>query len=230
MISSLSCLPTASVTLIIAVENSSIEKRFDLILSVGALKTKLESILGIPPSSQSISYKGSLLSDGTLLGQLSLLDFDVLTVSDLHQKDRLKQYTDVSLVEKFEISQKEYESKSDTVREFKRLNKLGRFKDVTTKEEEEKQEEGKGDLEGKQLGDRCMTHGDGEKRGTVRYMGKLKEKKGYWIGVEYDEPIGKHDGKEYFKCKDKFGVFLRPAIVITGDYPEEDLFNDDDEM
>jgi tubulin-folding cofactor B len=30
-------------------------------------------------------------------------------------------------------------------------------------------------------------------------------------------------GKEYFKCGNKHGVFLRPSKVTVGDYPEDDF-------
>lgn len=47
------------------------------------------------------------------------------------------------------------------------------------------------------VGARCEVESteDGfHKRGTVRYVGETKFAKGAWIGIEYDEPIGKNDG------------------------------------
>lgn len=54
-----------------------------------------------------------------------------------------------------------------------------------------------------------------------------------WVGVAFDEPVGKHDGmvrgKRYFQCGYSCGVFVRPGSVQTGDYPEVDPFASDDE-
>ncbi len=57
---------------------------------------------------------------------------------------------------------------------------------------------------------------------------------GFWLGVEYDEPLGKNDGtvdgKTYFRCKDKYGSFVKMAHVVVGDFPEEEIDLENDEM
>ncbi|XP_069814062.1 kinesin-like protein KIF13A isoform X4 [Dendropsophus ebraccatus] len=62
------------------------------------------------------------------------------------------------------------------------------------------------------LGDQVCI-GD-NKYGTVRYIGSVDFSRGIWVGVELHVQLGKHDGtvkgKEYFRCKPKYGVFVRP--------------------
>jgi len=43
-------------------------------------------------------------------------------------------------------------------------------------------------------GARCLV--GSERRGTVRFVGSAEfSPTGVWIGVEYDEPVGKNDGR-----------------------------------
>ncbi|KAG8571870.1 hypothetical protein GDO81_011811, partial [Engystomops pustulosus] len=62
------------------------------------------------------------------------------------------------------------------------------------------------------LGDQVCI-GD-NKFGTVRYIGTVDFSRGVWVGVELHAQLGKHDGtvkgREYFRCKPKYGVFVRP--------------------
>ncbi|KAF0553304.1 Tubulin-folding cofactor B [Gigaspora margarita] len=117
----------------------------------------------------------------------------------------------------------------DSVLAFKQRNKLGRFSDAhsLTSDSYTFEEEAKNI----KVGDRCeVDFGDAEglkRRGTVKYVGEAKFKPGYWVGVQYDEPVGKHDGvvqgERYFSCPDKYGAFVRPNKVKVGDYPEEEF-------
>lgn len=44
------------------------------------------------------------------------------------------------------------------------------------------------------VGDRCQVE-PGEKRGVVKFVGQAETlRPGFWVGVQYDEPVGKHDG------------------------------------
>ena len=83
-----------------------------------------------------------------------------------------------------------------------------------------------------QVGSRCEV--EGGRRGVVQYVGETEFAKGAWVGVQYDEPVGKNDGsvggKRYFTCQAKYGGFVKPDKVQLGDYPAKGLDDDDDEM
>ena len=58
----------------------------------------------------------------------------------------------------------------------------------------------------------------GGRRAEVMFVGKIPEMPaGYWIGVEYDEPVGKNDGsvkgRRCFECALDYGGFLRPDKI-----------------
>ncbi|XP_045491706.1 CAP-Gly domain-containing linker protein 2 isoform X4 [Colias croceus] len=66
-----------------------------------------------------------------------------------------------------------------------------------------------GDL---RMGDRVIVSSSrGSKAGTLRYVGVTDFATGVWAGVELDDPIGKNDGsvdgKRYFECAPRFGLF-----------------------
>jgi hypothetical protein len=66
-------------------------------------------------------------------------------------------------------------------------------------------------------GERCQTD-PGGRNAWVMYIGKpLGLPGGYWVGVQYDEKVGKNDGtvngRRYFRCPPGHGGFLRPPKV-----------------
>ena len=120
------------------------------------------------------------------------------------------QLSDVSQVEKFELSEEAYAQRSgnytpskvlrsslnlcptDTVLAHKQRQKLGRFAEKSDEEPRRAEED-----VNVQVGSRCQvesTEPGFHKRGTVRFVGNTKFASGVWVGVEYDEPIGKNDG------------------------------------
>jgi len=152
----------------------------------------------------------------------------------------------VNLVKKYQISEEDYDKREKTVRSYKReqLAKDPNWKpkcqmDVPGKEN--KEVPGKDSIEGIEVGNRCEVQ-PGARRGTVMYVGEAKEGgglgAGYWVGVKFDEPLGKHDGSvkgvKYFECPDKHGAFVRGKNIEVGDFPEIDPFADlsdsDEEM
>ena len=137
---------------------------------------------------------------------------------------------------RFELSEEEYAKKKGTVREFKEKLKLGQFSEDASvlakkKEEEhrEKLEKEKKLVEEMKVGSRCQVNTPGQmsRVGTVMFVGEMDNKVGYWIGVKYDEPLGKNDGsadgKRYFQCQPKYGGFVKPEYVVVGDFPEENF-------
>ena len=71
---------------------------------------------------------------------------------------------------------------------------------------------------------------------------------GAWVGVAYDEPVGKNDGTppatkaagaggpakppaRLFVCAPGYGGFVRPAAVTVGDFPPVEVdFGSEDEI
>jgi hypothetical protein len=55
--------------------------------------------------------------------------------------------------------------------------------------------------------------------GSVRYVGGVQGTAAQWVGVELEQPLGTNDGtanvngKRYFECKPKYGLFVRPWLV-----------------
>ncbi|RHZ46581.1 hypothetical protein Glove_613g13 [Diversispora epigaea] len=72
---------------------------------------------------------------------------------------------------------------------------------------------------------RCEISG---KAGTIRFVGNTNFAPGKWVGVELDDPSGKNnglvDGKHYFDCKPKHGVFVRASQIkpLNATRPLED--------
>lgn len=213
------------------------QKNFPLNIKIGDLKGKLELITGALKSTMKIKLFINeepicdLNQDDKLLdGFVSSQDRDVrLHVID----DNLKaQFDDVSNVPKFELTDEEYEKKSESLRAFKMQNKLGRFsqehsikeRDLIDKEKMESEK-----AKSIKIGDRCEVEVKGQphRRGAVMFVGEVHFKPGIWIGVRYDEPLGKNDGsidgKRYFECPNKYGSFVRPSDLKVGDFPEETM-------
>eukprot|EP00116_Pleurobrachia_bachei_P010581 sb/3470843/ len=139
-------------------------------------------------------------------------------------------------VEKYEMTKEDYDSREDTVQAFKRKNKLGRFNPEVQAKLAAQEEENKERALKMSVGDRCETKTPNQpaRRGEIMFVGETNFKAGYWVGVKFDEPVGKHDGlvegKRYFTCQNKYGAMVQPRYVEVGDFPPEDddLFSDDE--
>ncbi|XP_044756069.1 tubulin-folding cofactor B [Coccinella septempunctata] len=208
------------------------EKRFPKGITVADLKSKLELMTGGSCSTMQLEvfdkddkFVCGLTDDNQLLGA-----YPVDCGMRLHVVDKflLKNELESGDIEKFELSDEQYSKKSDTVRSFLQRNKLGQY-NADNKEKKEKLEaEEKSLAENLVCNSRCkVTIPNASPRlGTIKYVGKVEGLAGFWVGIHYDEPLGKHNGmyngKQYFECPDKYGAFVKPFSVTMGDFPEED--------
>ncbi|KAI0075337.1 hypothetical protein K474DRAFT_1600046 [Panus rudis PR-1116 ss-1] len=237
---------SSSVTVFVTSPDTRSERRFDLHISVSQLKNKLELITGIPvPNQQILLLNGeqdtqpiaTLDDDSKPIGFYGVRDMQVLKVVDTNPSTSFTgQLTDLSQVEKFELTEEAYAQRQDTVLAYKLRNKIGRF----AEKDGESSSASKSVPDVKiPIGARCeveTAEEDFHKRGTVRFVGPTKfgNGEGVWVGIEYDEPIGKNDGSvqgvRYFECKPNYGVFVRPDRVKVGDFPVEEINFDDEEI
>ncbi|XP_069764847.1 tubulin-folding cofactor B isoform X2 [Narcine bancroftii] len=183
------------------------EKRFHRSLTVSEFKCKLELIVGSPASCMDLElftaddkFIGLLDQDDALLGSYPVDDGCRIHVID-KSGVKMGEFEDVSKVIKYEMSNEAYEKRTNSARLFLKHSKLGLFnEEQRAKKElemEQRHQEEKTRAEGILVGSRCevLIAGQPTKRGTVMYVGQTEFKPGYWIGLKYDEPLGKHDGR-----------------------------------
>ncbi|RRT82370.1 hypothetical protein BHE74_00024092 [Ensete ventricosum] len=74
---------------------------------------------------------------------------------------------------------------------------------------------------GLRIGHRVHAVGNPRRIGTVRYVGAVEGYAGEWVGVDWDDGEGKHDGSlggiRYFTARgERSGSFVRPKNLSTG--------------
>ncbi|KAI5475046.1 hypothetical protein MNV49_002071 [Pseudohyphozyma bogoriensis] len=231
------------ITFWVTSDSTHSERRFSPLLSIADLKSKLEIITGTPAQHQSLSLlKGS---SGSALQLVARLDDEARTLDEYGATEWMTikvdnldpssqglsgQFTDLSRVEKFELTNEEYEARSDTVLAYKQRNKLGRFAPSS--------ETPATPFDPALVpGARCEVSLSDEgmkRRGEVKFVGEVEfGKKEVWVGVMWDEPVGKGDGlvegKRYFQTPPFRASFVKPENVRVGDYPELDPFADEED-
>ncbi|KAJ4936084.1 hypothetical protein JOQ06_017608 [Pogonophryne albipinna] len=230
--------PLVNVRLTSSISSFEVQRRFNRGISIAELKGKLEMVLGATPScmdldlfSVSDKFLQKMDDNEALLGSFPVDDDCRIHVTD--RSGQMSEFSDVSKVEKFEIPEDSYEKRTDSARSFMKKHRVGvyneeemakKIADLAAREEEHKAA-----ADAISVGSRCQVQVSGQptKLGTVMYVGTADFKPGYWVGLKYDEPMGKHDGtvngKQYFECEDKYGAFVKPLNVKVGDFPEEDF-------
>lgn len=216
------------------------EKRYSLQQTVESVKQSLYSHYGTPSHQlrlELFDHCGakleSDLKDEKVLGYYQVRDEYRIHAVDLQPTSQIVNYDDVSQVEKYEIPKEQWLQREDNARAFK----------MRMLQEQAKNLEGSSvplgssptvdpnafqDLaERIKVGNRCQCQ-PGDRLGAVRFVGRIAAlKSGFWVGVEFDEPVGKSDGtvkgQKVFECRPQYGGFLRPDQVAVGDYPPEEF-------
>ena len=124
------------------------------------------------------------------------------------------------LVEKYELTEDEYAKRTDTVQSYLKRNKMGKYNEEEMKKmEEQKAQQLKEEKEiaaNFKIGDRCevdVPGTGGKRRGVVKFIGETLFKTDVlWVGVQYDEPLGKNDGSVEGK---RYLDILRFLLLVT---------------
>ncbi|KAK7198553.1 tubulin-specific chaperone [Novymonas esmeraldas] len=213
------------------------EKAYGLAQTVQSIKEDMYSRFGIPAEqirlelydARDCKVEGSM-RDEKLLGFYGCETGYRIHVVDLRPAAQVDNYDDVSKVEKYEMSEEEWLRRPDNLRAYKeRMQALQREEMakagvvVPAGPDDDSFKEAAASMA---VGDRCSCQ-PGDRLGTVRYVGRVAAlKPGYWIGVEFDEPVGKSDGTvkgvKLFDCLPSYGGVLRPDQVEVGDFPPEE--------
>ncbi|KPP75896.1 tubulin-folding cofactor B-like [Scleropages formosus] len=230
--------PTVTVRITSTLSSFEVIRRFNRGITIAEFKSKLELVVGTPAScmdlqlfSVSDKFLQNLEDNEALLGSYPVDDDCRIHVID-RSGAQTCEFSDVSKVEKYQMADEDYEKRTDSARMFMKKKKLGHHDEEKLSRREA--EQAKRDEEELALaaaiavGNRCQVHVAGQptKLGTVMYVGTTEFKPGHWVGVKYDEPLGKNDGsvngKRYFECQPKYGAFVKPSSVTVGDFPEDD--------
>jgi tubulin-folding cofactor B len=199
--------------------NAKLQSEIDVsgAIAVSSLRQRLYAMTGFSLQTMKIKVNGIPVEDESqTLAQLSGPN----VLIDVTGKSEFGDLDDVSAVPKFEIADDDYDKRKGTIRDLKRRAGIPVKGEVPQREEPQPV--------GIEPGQRCEVElADGSHhRGIVRYVGKRDGAKGFWVGVELDEPFGKNNGtlngKTYFECDENFGVFVKPVKVKVGDYPKID--------
>ncbi|XP_032297595.1 tubulin-folding cofactor B [Coturnix japonica] len=240
-------VPPGSVSLSVSSNLSAFTslRRYGTELSVAEIKRKLELVVGVSAPWMELELRGAggeflarLEPDDALLGSFPVSDGCGLHVGPIvpNVTPMIPNVPHVPfpavLIQLLTPHSAPMSPNGDSVRSFLRRRRWGRFDEDAERQrgaEAEQRRAEEAELAAAMTpGSRCLVSvpGQPQHRGTIAYVGLTDFKPGHWVGVRYDEPVGKHDGsvggRRYFECPHPYGAFVRPQRVTVGDYPEED--------
>ncbi|CAM9876056.1 unnamed protein product [Pylaiella littoralis] len=236
-----------------------IELKFDLSQTLGDVKGKIYTHCGTNPGMQKLSLRSGgqtlcLLDDDSkklgFYGVQSGMEIHV-TDDDPFSLTRGGALEDVSLVHKYRMSEEDYDKRKGTLSRSWVKEQKAKDSDWVEpwieKEREAKKAAaatagkaptnepppGVDSVSGIAVEQRCEVQ-PGGRRGVVAFVGEVEGlQAGFWVGVRFDEPVGRGDGtvkgKRLFECEKGFGGFVRGKNVAVGDYPERPFDEGDDD-
>jgi len=220
------------------ITHSNLKQRWHVInffrdMTILEVKEKLYRHGGTGASCQELYLRRGYDTIFMMDNDKTLRDYGAENEMEIHIKDtdptslsRGGGLEDTSLVEKYNMTDSDYERRENTVRRLKKQEAQRRWK--ADKQKDGRPETPRNVTELFPIGARCEVS-PGARRGEVAYVGSVDSLMGTWIGVRLDEPQGNNDGKGfsghvYFECREKYGVFSRSQNVTVGDFPELDPF------
>ena len=181
----------------------------DLHLTISEVKEKFRLHIGTPIDFQRLVLKdngrviGELNENNKKLGYYSVVSGMEIHIidTDPYSLSRNGGLTDVSLVEKYKMADEVYDKRKGSVREYikEQRKKDSKFSMVMGNKDKDtvvttEPPPGVESVEGITVGSRCEVK-PGARRGVVKFVGPIpNSESGYWVGVQFDEPVGKGDG------------------------------------
>jgi tubulin-folding cofactor B len=269
--------PTDPTLIIVTIEHSNLnqkhlEVRFPVAATLGDLRHRIYQTTGTPSDDQILQL---YQSDGQLATQIAPFDTDESTPlasmlatgyrvhcvdANPHSISSRGALEDTSLVQKFRLTEEEYDARSNTLRSWAKEQvkanpkftlsshaalqqaKAAHKKGLPLPPSFQLDQEGnvvpidfdEGTVEHVAVGQRCQVS-PGERRGCVAWVGQFldKNKPGFWVGVQLDEPVGNNNGslgeEQHFTTLPKHGCFARGTNVQVGDFPERSLWDSSDD-
>merc|ERR1719198_1162264 len=207
-----------------------IELRFDKHMTIAEVKSKLHRHAGTPPQHQRLilmdagSPVGPLDDDSKMLGYYSVTNGMEIHVvdEDPFSMSRGGGLENEQLIEKYRMSEDDYDQRKGTVREWIREQKA---KDPNWKPPKPKMSVGLG---GPQV-NAPPPEPEGPPPGPESVEGMSVGARCEVMPGKRRRSVGTRGGKTYFECAPGFGSFIRPKNVECGDFPERDLLDEEDE-
>ena len=215
-----------------------IEKRYPLTQTIASIKENIATHFNTSTDHMRLTLKNAAMQTvetdmkcDKMLGYYQCRTDFTIHVIDTNPTQKYENYDDVSQVEKFELTEEQWLARPNNIRAYKqRMLEQQRAEMEAAGIEvppEINEDSFKEEAEKMKLGDRCQCQ-PGDRLGCVRYVGRIAAlKPGFYIGVEFDEPVGKSDGSvkgvRVFTCRPQYGGILRPDQVEVGDFPEEEF-------